>query len=83
MDLDQLSEPPDVPRFILVLTQYNAAKALILKGKSCAKRDKAGPEPPLQMPSWRELLTDKDVDSIIAYLLTLYTWDEEEYIEQE
>ena len=62
----------------MVLTQYNAARDLITRGKYCAKGDKTGPEPPLQMPSWREVLTDHDVDSIIAYLLTLYPWEEDE-----
>lgn len=83
VDLNKLAETPpdDVPQFRLVLTQYNAARDLIIKGKHCAKLDKNGPEPPLQMPSWRQMLTDRDVDSIIAYLLTLYPWEDEDEFE--
>ncbi len=78
VDFDRLEEFPDIPRFKLVLTQYKSAKDLIAKGKHCAKKDKTGPEPPLQMPSWREVLTDRDIDCIIAYLLTLYPWEADE-----
>ncbi len=77
-DLGKMKRHPDIPQFALVRIKYEAAKDLIVKGKHCAKRDKAGPEPPLQMQSWREVLNDDDIDSIIAYLLTLYPWDEED-----
>ena len=78
VDFNKLEESVDIPKFQVVLTQYEAARDLIVKGKHCAKGDKIGPEPPLQMPSWREVLTDHDVDSIIAYLLTLYPWEDDE-----
>ncbi len=79
VDLDQMEDSRDIPQFRLVMTQYNSAKDLITKGKHCAKKDETGLEPPLQMPSWREVLTDRDIDCIIAYLLTLYPWDADEY----
>jgi plastocyanin len=78
IDFEDLEEEPDIPLFNLVLTQYYAAKDLIKNGKHCAKADAEGPEPPLQMLSWQALLTDRDIDSIIAYLITLYEWEEEE-----
>lgn len=82
-DFDELTEQPAIPRFTLVLTQYKAAKALIINGKYCAKRDEDGPEPPLQMPSWREVLNDYDVDSLIAYMLSIYPWEDDEEWEDE
>jgi hypothetical protein len=30
------------------------------------------------MPSWEVRLTDYDIDAIIAYIITLYEWEEEE-----
>ena len=78
VDLDNMEEEPDISMFTLVLRQYKAAKELIEKGQECGKLDAAGPEPPLQMPAWRNILTDYDVEAILAYLITLYTWDEEE-----
>ena len=82
-DFDKLTEYPKIPRFTLVATKYKFARTRILDGKYCAKLEKGGFEPPLQMPSWREVLTDYDVDSIIAHLLTLYPWEDDEEWEDE
>ena len=71
--------PEDIPQFRISLVQYNAAKELIRIGKHCAKLDENLAEPPLQMPSWDVWLPDNDIDAVIAYLLTLYDWDEDEY----
>jgi hypothetical protein len=35
------------------------------------------------MPSWEVRLTDYDTDAIIAYLITLYEWEEDEEWEEE
>ncbi|MHC4585387.1 MAG: c-type cytochrome [Planctomycetota bacterium] len=78
VDFEDLEEEPDIPLFNLVLTQYYAAKDLIKNGKHCAKEDAEGPEPPLQMLSWQALLSDYDIEAIIAYLVTLYEWEDEE-----
>ena len=78
VNFEDLEEQPDIRLFNLVLQQYYAARDLIKNGKHCAKADIDGPEPPRQMVSWGAILTDRDIDSIIAYLITLYEWDEEE-----
>lgn len=78
VDINELEEQPDIPRFKIVQTQYEAAKELIRKGKEAVKLDMSGPEPPRQMPSWQAVLTEYDIDAIIAYLLTLYPWEEDE-----
>jgi hypothetical protein len=77
-DLEDLEEEPDILRFKLVLSRFKAAKDLIKNGKHCVKLDLAGPEPPLQMPTWQAVLTDRDIDAVIAYFTSLYPWDEEE-----
>lgn len=74
--LDSLSEDPPVPRFNLVLAQYHSVKDVIRKGNPPGKKDPKGPEPPLQMLPWSHRLSDRDVDSIIAYLLTLQPWED-------
>jgi len=75
-NLDELDEEPDIPQFNLVLSRLKAAKDLIKKGKYCAKFDMAGPDPPLQMPSWRAMLTDRDIDAVISYFISLYPWED-------
>lgn len=81
--LDTLEVQPDIPRFSLVLAQYQASKDIIQKGKDCARLDADGPVPPLQMPAWQDKLSDYDVDAILAYLITLYPWEQDEWDEEE
>ena len=80
-DLEQAESETDIPQFRLVLTKYNAAKELIRKGKHGGKLDKNALAPPLNMPSWQEILSDRDIDSIIAYLLSIYPWEDEQEFE--
>ncbi|MEW6457344.1 MAG: c-type cytochrome [Acidobacteriota bacterium] len=77
IDLEKISELP-VPRYNVVLAQYKAIRDVIKKGSLPGKKDPEGPMPPLLMPSWEQLLSDSDIDAIIAYLLTLQPWEEEE-----
>lgn len=77
-NLDDLDEEPDIPRFKFVASRLKAAKDLIRKGKYCAKLDPTGPDPPLQMPTWQAVLTDRDIDAVIAYFITLYPWEEDD-----
>ena len=77
-DLDALEEEPDIPRFNFVVSRLKAAKDIVRKGKYCAKLDMDGPDPPLQMPTWRAMLTDRDIDAIFTYFITLYPWEEED-----
>jgi mono/diheme cytochrome c family protein len=74
--LETLEEEP-VPRFNSVLAQYNSIKDVIKKGSKAGKLDSNGPEPPLNMPLWATLLSDEDIDAIIAYLLSIYPFEEE------
>ena len=77
-DLDQLEEIPDIPKFTLVLSRYKAAKEIIKKGKKPARLDPAGPDPPLQMPAWQAILSEREIDALISYFLSLYPWEEDE-----
>lgn len=78
-DLSKIRRHPDIPMFRRVYIKYKDAKELILKGKDdTGKKDPAGPEPPLQMPSWSAWLTERDADAILVYLISLYSWEEDE-----
>jgi len=76
--VDQSKTPAsaNIPKLPLVLAQYKAAEEIIKNGKPSGKLDPKKPQPPLNMPSWRNKLTNKDIDSIIAYLLTLFPWSD-------
>lgn len=69
---------PEVLGFGIVRARMDAAMRLIAEGKNAAKADMQGPEPPLQMPAWKNRLRESEVLAIMAYLITLHPWDEEE-----
>lgn len=69
--LEDLWDDPPVPLFNVVLPKYQAVRELIRSGVPPGKLDQEGPVPPLVMPAWGQLLSDSDIDALIAYLLTL------------
>lgn len=77
-DLESLADSPPVPRFNAFLAQYRAVRDLIHNGNIGGKKDPKGPTPPIAMPSWASYLSKQDIDALIAYLLTLQPWPEEE-----
>lgn len=77
VSLESLSNSPPVPRFNVFLAQYQAIRDVIRKGSPAGKKDPQGPTPPLKMPTWGQKLSEADITAIIAYLLTLQPWEEE------
>ena len=78
LDVNDLDEAPDIALFNVVLARFNAAVELVENGKNAAKLDMSGPEPPLQMPSWKSKLSRKEVQAILGYFISLQPWDDEE-----
>ncbi len=76
-DLNKATPPPDVPRFPLVMAQYNAILQVIANGNPAGKLDPNGPQP-FNMPSWKKSLSFDEINSVIAYLITTYDFDDEE-----
>jgi mono/diheme cytochrome c family protein len=77
-DLNHPAEPPDITRYRLVMSRFNAAVKLIESGKNAARLDLAGPEPPLQMPAWKNKLSPKQIQAILGYFISLMPDDEDE-----
>jgi len=77
-DLDNLAEQPDIPLINVVLDRYKAARELAKKGSTAVKLDKEGPMPPLQMPAWKAQLTEREIDALLVYFVSLYPWEEDE-----
>lgn len=85
--VDWLSRPPhgesperepELTGLGIVKARLEAAMTLIRDGKNAARADVDGPSPPLQMPAWKYRLTDPEIRSILAYLISLNPWDEDE-----
>ena len=64
---------PSTPHFV---AQYGAVEGVIKNGAPAAKKDAAGPTPPLQMLAWGDRLSDADIRALVAYLIELYDWEE-------
>jgi mono/diheme cytochrome c family protein len=71
VSLDSLSATTTIPRFAVVLAQYHAVEDIIRNGSVSAKLNPADPEPPLQMPTWGGRLSGREIDAVVAYLITL------------
>ncbi len=78
IDLKTLEDDPPMPRFNVVLAQYDSIFQTIKEGSIAGKKDSDSPEPPYHMPGWEERLTNQEINAVIAYLLTLYPWEEDE-----
>lgn len=70
--------PPDITRYPLVMSRFKAAVELIENGKNAARLDVAGPDPPLQMPAWKDKLSRKEIYAVIGYFISLFPEDEDE-----
>lgn len=70
-DLESVESAPEVPLFPVVRTQYLATRDLVANGRRSVPLDPTGPRPPLDMPAWGARLTDREIDAILSYLLTL------------
>lgn len=69
--LERVQAAAAVPLFTSVKTQHLALRQLVREGRRSAKLEPSGPRPPLDMPAWESRLTDEEIDTILAYLLSL------------
>jgi mono/diheme cytochrome c family protein len=75
-DLASLERDPPFPGYARFVAQYGAVEGVIKNGAPAAKKDAAGPTPPLQMLAWGDRLSDADIRALVAYLIELYDWEE-------
>jgi len=64
----------EVPALTYVSDGYSKEelKAIIRDGRYPARADRHGPSPPLWMPSWKEKLTEEELDALVEYLYSLH-----------
>jgi cbb3-type cytochrome c oxidase subunit I len=70
-----MGEPPfrSYPRFV---AQLSSVRDTIVVGRQAARLDPNGPDP-LSMPAWGSRLDQEEIDAVIAYLISLYPWDQQ------
>jgi mono/diheme cytochrome c family protein len=76
-DMANPDEPPDISRYRIVMSRFNAAVELIENGKNAARLDLNGPEPPLQMPAWKHKLDRGQIHAIMGYFISLFPADDD------
>jgi mono/diheme cytochrome c family protein len=65
------ADAADLPGFAAVRARLLNAKEIIREGRFTVGADPRGPNPPLQMPAWQYLLTERDIDALLAYFVSL------------
>lgn len=70
-----LEEEPEIRGFPVVRARFENAREIVRRGRYSGKLDPHGPEPPLQMPAWQYLVSDREIDALLAYFVSLYPWD--------
>lgn len=67
------SQGGEVPALIHLADDYTPeeVKAIIRRGKTPALEDPNKPAPPLYMPTWGKILTEEDLERILAYAWSL------------
>ncbi|MBI4243020.1 MAG: cytochrome c [Planctomycetes bacterium] len=71
--LDEV-EDLDIPRANAVIAQYKSIVTLIQSGNPAGKEDQTG-HSPFDMPAFKGTLNQRDVNDVIAYLLSIYRWE--------
>jgi len=75
-DLSAVEDPPEIARLPVVMARYANAEEIIRTGRYSARLQPDGPEPPLQMPAWKFLVDDREIDALLVYFVSLYPWEE-------
>lgn len=75
------SQGGEVPSLIYVADSYtkHEVSQIIKLGKVPPSADPSKPAPPLYMPPWKSILTDEDIQNIVAYLWSLKPEEAEEW----
>lgn len=71
----------EIPALTYVAEGYtmDELKQQILKGlENIPKKDSLGPNPPYRMPSWREIITNEELEALTLYLWSLMPEEKEE-----
>lgn len=69
-------EELDVPQAFVVIAKYEIVLDTMLEGRESGKKDPEGVQPINMLPR-KDLLTKDEIHDVIAYLLSIYPWEEE------
>lgn len=70
------TEDVEIARFPIVRARFENARDIVRLGRYSAKLDPEGSEPPLQMPAWQHLVSEREIDALLAYFVSLERWED-------
>jgi len=70
-DLLEAGPQPDIPGYFKVVAKYMAVKNIIINGRIVEKKNPQGATP-INMPAWGKTIPQDEIQSIIAYLISIY-----------
>jgi mono/diheme cytochrome c family protein len=74
--LAELADHPPYPQFNVTMAQYQALTTLIKDGNPAGRKNPRWRAPTFDMPSWKGELSNRQIDEILAYLVSLQRWDD-------
>lgn len=75
--LEALAADPPIEGYNRFLAQFNSYREKIVNGApQLQKLEREGPEPPLVMPSWEHQLTNDELNAVLAYLISVFPWED-------
>lgn len=79
VDLTELKNNHPIEGYSRFLAQFKSYRQKIKNGaQQLQKLDNNKPDPPLVMPTWKNKLSNEDINAILAYLISEYPWDDYE-----
>jgi hypothetical protein len=72
-----IAKPPfDADTYTQFVKQIEVMRDVMRKGRHGVKKNASSALEPVNMPSWRQTLTDRQIDAILADLIDLYPFKE-------
>jgi cbb3-type cytochrome c oxidase subunit II len=72
---DPEAAPAPFESYPVFAAQVESIRQTIRHGRQASPLDPAGADP-MDMPPWRNVLNDRRIDALIAYLISLYPWEQ-------
>ncbi len=70
-DLLEAGPQSDIPGFFKAVAKYMSVKNIIINGRIVEEKNPEGPAP-LNMPAWGKTIPEEEIQSVIAYLISIY-----------
>ena len=74
-DLEALDADPPFRGYVRFRAQLENVRGVIRDGSAAGKLDADGPQP-FSMPAWAHAMDNEQRDLVIAYLISLYDWED-------